>query len=87
MESIDANAVSQVLYNSECDTFEVYVFGQKVESFVDEAVAAQLSFHLVNMYQRGRIDVAQAIHYGFSSTHEILLTETGMTEEDFAEDF
>jgi len=87
MESIDANAVSQVVYNPECDTYDVYVFGQKVESFIDEVVAAQLSFHLVNMYQRGRLDVAQNIHYGFVTPQEILLTESGMTEEDFAEDF
>lgn len=87
METVDRNAVSQVLYNEHLDIYEVYTFGEKVETFVDELVAAQLSFHLANNYQRGRLDVAQAIHYGFSSAHEVLLTESGHTEADLTEDW
>jgi len=82
MESIDVNNVSQVLHNPETDVFEVYVFGQKVESYVDELPAAELCFHLTNMYQRGRLDVARLIETGFVTSREIILAESETTAED-----
>jgi len=87
METIDSNCLSQVIHNPELDVYDVYAFGQKVDSYADERLAAVLAYHLSNMYQLGRLDAARVIEHGFTTSAQILKTESGYTDEDLEEDY
>lgn len=87
METIDSNCLSQVIHNPELDLYEVYAFGQKIDAYADEALASEIAFHLANMYQMGRLDVARVIEHGFTTAAQILKQESGYMDEDLEEDY